>query len=571
MKKINIISFVSLLVAVIILSSCSGLKKMQKNAGLVEYKVTPQILEMHADSVAVGITVNYPAKYFNKKAIVEATPVLKWQGGEKAFKMQTVQGEKVEENNPVISYAGGNFSYSDKISYDEAMRVSELNINIKGKIKKKELEFDPIKIGDGVIATPGIVKIDPRPILGKDAFQRIIPESKNGAIYFAIQQSNIRNTELTSVEMKALKEYIKEAKENERKEFKGVSISSYASPDGPLDLNTGLATKRGDVSTDFVKKEFGKDEAVKNENFFSKASTPEDWEGFKTELQASDLADKDIILRVLSMHSDPEVREKDIKNMAKTYLDLANKVLPKLRRSKLAVNVDLVGYSDEELKQIFSVKPDSLKVEELLYTATLYTDNNQKLKVYQSCAEIYKEDWRGPNNVGYAYVNLGKISEAKTAFENAKKIASNNIILNNLGVCALHNKDIQGAEEFFKSATGAGSEVNYNMGIVKIKQADYQSAVTSFGSDCSFNAGLAKLLNGDNDGAVKAVDCASDKESAWNFYLKAVAGARSANTDLMYNSLRAAVSKDASLNNFAKTDMEFFKYFNDDTFKSIVK
>lgn len=571
MKKLHIISFVSLLAAVLILSSCNGLKKMQKNAGLVEYKVTPQILEMHADSVQVGITVNYPEKYFNKKAILEATPVIKWQGGEKAFKLQKLQGEKVEENNPVISYAGGSFTYSDKISYDEAMRISDLNVNIKGKIKKKEMDFEPVKIGNGVIATPGIVKIDPRPILGKDAFQRIIPETKNGSIFFSIQQSDIRNSELTSAEIKALKEYIKEALKNERKEFKGVNVSAYASPDGPLDLNTGLATKRGDVSSNFVKKEFGKDEAAKDEKLFTKATTAEDWDGFQTELQGSDLADKDLILRVLSMHSDPEVREKEIKNMAKTYIELAEKVLPKLRRSKVAVSVDLIGYSDEELKQIFSVKPDSLKIEEILYTATLYNDNNQKLKVYQACADIYKEDWRGQNNVGYAYIKLGKVAEAKTAFENAKKLASNNIVLNNLGVCALLQKDITGAEEYFKSATGAGSEVNYNMGIIKIKQADYQSAVTSFGSDCSFNAGLAKLLNGDNDGAVKAVDCAEDKEAAWNYYLRAISGARSANTDLMYNSLRAAVSKDATLNNFAKTDMEFFKYFNDDTFKSIVK
>ncbi len=573
MKKKKFISLLSFTLAVIVLSSCGGLKKMQKLANTVEYTVTPTILEMHADSVEVSISGKFPPKYFHKSAIIEATPVLKYDGGEKAYKVQKLQGEKVEENNPVISYVdGGSFSYNDKIPYVDNMKISDLEIRIHAKLKKKEADFEPIKIADGVIATPVLVQPDAKPIIGKDKFQRIIPDSKIADIHFRIQQATIQGKELKAEDIQALKEYIEEAKANERKKFKGVSISAYASPDGSLDLNTGLADRRAKEALKFAKKEFKKVEEAENENFMSSSSTPEDWDGFKSELQASDLADKDLILRVLSMYSDPEVREKEIKNMAKTYLELADKVLPKLRRSKINVNIDLIGYSDEELVQIFNQKPDSLNVEELLFTATLFKDYNDQLKVYKAVTEVYPNEWRGFNNVGYAYIYLNKLSYAKTAFENAKKLDANNpIILNNLGVCALLENDIKTAEEFFTSASGAGSEVNYNLGIVNIKKADYASAVNYFGSACSFNAGLAKLLNGDNDGAVKVVDCADDKDAAINFYLKAISGARAGNTDLMFNSLRAAVSKDAKWATYAKTDMEFFKYFNDDTFKSIVK
>ncbi len=573
MKKKNFVSLLSLIVAVVILSSCGGLKKMQKLANTVQYTVTPPILEMHADSVEVSISGKFPAKYFHKSAIIEATPVLKYEGGEKAYKVQKLQGEKVEENNPVISYVdGGSFSYLATIPYVDNMKISDLEIRIHAKIKKKEADFDPIKIADGVIATPILVQPDAKAIIGKDKFQRIISDSKIADIHFKIQQAAVQGSELKAEDIVALKEYIAEAKENERKEFKGVSISAYASPDGALDLNTKLSDKRGKEAVKFANKEFKKVEEAENENFISSTTTPEDWDGFKSELQSSELADKDLILRVLSMHSDPEIREREIKNMAKTYLELADKVLPKLRRSKINVNVDLIGYSDEELVQIFNAKPDSLNVEELLFTGTLFDDFNDKLKVYKAVAEVYPTDWRGFNNVGYAYINLGKISDAKIAFENAKKLdASNTIVLNNLGVCALLENDVVTAEEFFTSATGAGSEVNYNLGIVNIKKADYPAAVNFFGTACSFNAGLAKLLNDDNDGAVKAVDCAENKDDAINFYLKAIVGARSANTDLMFNNLRAAISKDAKWNAYAKTDMEFFKYFDDDTFKSVVK
>jgi len=289
-------------------------------------------------------------------------------------------------------------------------------------------------------------------------------------------------------------------------------------------------------------------------------------------MQASDIADKDLIIRVLSMYSDPIQREKEIKNLSKAYTQVADKVLPKLRRSMITVNVDSLGRSDEELNRAFDSLPSILSVEELLYTATLTKDLNRQLSIYQAALTQYPSDWRGFNNAGYVLILQNKTADAKAQFEKAKSLdAGNTMVLNNLGACALREGDFAKAEEYFKSAGGAGAEVNYNLGICAVKKADYNGAVTYFGSYCTFNAALAKLLSGNADAATKAIDCAEDKDRDMMYYLKAVVGARQANTDLMYNSLRAAISKNANLSGLAKTDMEFAKYFEDDTFKSIVK
>jgi len=575
MKKIQ---FASVIVAALFIISCGGLNKMAKDAQTVKYTVTPKPLELHADSVEVSITGNFPPKYFNKKVIVEVTPVLKWEGGEKAFEVKKLQGESVEDNNQVINNAeGGSYSYTAKIPYEDGMRISDLNIKIKGYVAGKEsqpVDFEPYKVADGVVSTANLVKLDSKGIIGKDKFERIVPETKYAEILYTIQQSNIRGSEARNEQMKALKEYIKEVKDNERKSFKGVSISSYSSPDGDeQEINAPLADKRGKSAEKYMKKEFKKiEEAKENEAFVASQTTAEDWEGFKELVSASELADKDLILRVLSMQSDPAQREQEIKNISATYLDLAKNILPKLRRSKINVNVDLIGYSDEELKAIYAEKADSLNVEELLYTATLLEGDDAQLACYKKVSEIYAQDWRGFNNSAVIYIAKSDLDNAKTELQKAKSIdASNPIIMNNCAAVQIREGNFAKAEELLTSA-GSGKEVNYNKGIVAIKKADYAGATAAFGDDCSFNAGLAKLLNGDNSGASKAIDCSDeDKASADGYYLKAVAGARSDDSDMVLNNLRAAIEKNADLKAQAKTDIEFAKYFENDTFKSIIE
>ena len=576
MRRGKILTLVSVVLTAVILTSCGGINKMKKNYSMVDYTVTPPVLEEHADSVDISITGKFPEKYFNKKAMAEITPVIKWEGGEKAFKTIKVQGEAVQDNNTSIAYvSGGSFSYTDKIPYEAAMKMSNLEVRVDAYIATKpdkKVGFDVKEIAAGVIATPLLVDMKGKVIIGADKFQRIIADTKQAEILYNIQQSQVKSSELRKDEMKALVEYIKEAKENERKEFTGVTVNSYASPDGGEELNTKLADNRSKAADKYVKKQFRKVEAANKENFVSKNITAEDWDGFKQLVQASDIADKDLILKVLSMYSDSETREKEIKNIAAVYVELAKDILPKLRRSKININVNLIGYSDEEITAIYNAKPDSLNVEELLYAATLTKDQAQKLTVYTKCTEIYPKEWRGFNNKGVILFETDKYDEAKQAFEAAKEIDNTNAkVLNNLGAVELVKGNVAAAKELFTSAGSAGAELNYNTGIVAIKEADYTSAVSMFGDNNSFNSGLAKLLDGDNDGAVKAADSGDDKDNAMNFYLKAIAGARGDNTDLLFNNLRAAVEKDANLKAAAKTDMEFAKYFEDTTFKSIVE
>jgi len=574
MKRSSFIYLASVLVMAFAISSCTGLKKMKKTQKVITYSLSPNPLEMHADSVVINVTGKFPEKYYKKKVVCEITPVLKSAGGtEIPLKTIKVQGEKVQENNTVIKMlTGGGFSYTDKVAYTPDMRVCDVNVKIHAVVKKKFVDFDPVEIGKGTIATPGLLEKDSKAILAKDHFQRIIPETKEADILYVINQANIRPAELSKDEMKALKKYLDDAQKNPRKDIKSVNISSYASPDGTEELNTKLSGNRGTSATGFLKNEFKKFDKAKQAGFFNEKTTAEDWDGFQKLMQSSDIADKDLIIRVLTMYSDPIQREKEIKNMSKAYTQVADKVLPKLRRSNFIANVDSIGRSDKELDSTFDASPQVLSIEELLFTATLTKDLNRQLKIYQAAASQYPSDWRGFNNAGMVLIQQEKAAEAKAELEKAKSLAAGNtIILNNLGACALKEGDFIKAEEYCKSAGGAGPEVNYNLGICAVKKADYTGAVTYFGSYCTFNAALAKLLTANPDAASKAIDCAEDKDRDMMYYLKAVIGARQANTDLMYNSLRAAISKNAKLANDAKTDMEFFKYFNDDTFKSIVK
>jgi len=570
MKRLSVLLVVIVSVS-LLLSSCGGLNKMKKNAGTIEYTVNPNPLEMHVDSVALTITGKFPPKYFNKKVILTATPYLSGKNAEKSFKPVTLQGEKVQDNFKVISYTdGGSFTYTDKIPYDEALRLSNLEIRITAKKGNKSLDFDPITIAKGVIATPGLVQIDPKPIIGKDKFQRITTEEKVAKILFKIQQSNLQPKELKKEEVQALLDYLNEIADDERKQLKKFDLSAYASPDGPQDLNERLSQDRGKVTKKFILKKFKEKEEIASEDVYNVRYTKEDWEGFKELMEASNIEDKDLVLRVLSMYSDPDQREKEIKNMSKIYTEIAEEILPQLRRSIMKVEVNKIGYSDEEIKSIYSTKPDSLKPEELLYAATLYNDNNKKLEIYKKFAEIYTNDWRGPNNAACMLIKLGKIEEAKQMLDKAKQLNENNAIIeNNFGVICLMKGNVDKAEEYFVGASGAGKEVNYNLGIVKIKKGDYQGAVDAFGNDCNLNAALAKLLTEDYDGSIKTIDCSKDK-NALLYYLKAVNGARKGDSDLLFNNLRIAVEKDANLAKIAATDMEFEKYFNDDTFKSIV-
>jgi Flp pilus assembly protein TadD len=570
--------------ATIMLSGCAGLKKMKKNADKIQYKVTPEVLEAHAGKVDLAIDGRFPAKYFNKKATLTATPVLKYQGGETAYSPVSVQGEKVQANNRVISYSsGGNMTYKDAVNFSDAMRLSELELRITATKGAQTLDFNPVVIAKGVISTSTMVANVPKAILGVrreanntgkydpyiDPFQRIVPDEMMADIYYLINRAEVRKEEITSDDVQQLLSYTKDANQDDRKDLKKVEVSAYASPDGALDFNTQLAAARERTSSSFLESELKK--AGIDINLRTRY-TPEDWDGFKEKLQESNIQDKELILRVLSMYTDPEVREREIKNLSAAFTQLADEILPQLRRAKMLTSVELIGKTDEEILALAESNPSALNPAELLYAATLVEDLDRKLKIYNSFQTVYPNDWRGPNNAGYVLVLQMKYAEAKPLFEKAEKLKNDEpIIKNNLGATAIVDGNLQKAEELLGAASGAGNEVNYNLGIVSLKKADYSRANQYFRNFADTNTALAKLLTGDNNGALKDLEGFDRPNCFMKEYLIAVVGARTARESLLFDSLKKAVQYNPAMKEKAKTDMEFVKYFDNAQFKAIVQ
>lgn len=583
MKNYSLKSIAFVVLAALLFSGCAGLQKMKKNADKIQYKVTPEVLEAHSGNVDIAIDGKFPSKYFDKKATLVATPVLKYEGGQTTFDAVTAQGEKVQANNKVISYSsGGSFAYKNGVAFAQPMSKSELFMNVTASKGSKSVDFAPVKIANGVIATSTLVANYPKAILGVrreanntgkydpniDPFQRIVPDEMIADIHYLINKANLQKDEIEADDVKALEAYTKTAHEDERIDLKRVEVSAYASPDGTIDFNTELAAARKSSSSEFLARKL-KEAGVAVD--LKTKYTPEDWDGFREMMEKSNIQDKELILRVLSMYNDPEVREREIRNLSEAFTAVAEDVLPKLRRAKMATSVELIGKTDEELKALAKSDPASLNPAELLYAATLFEDLSEQLSIYNSFIRIYPNDWRGPNNAGYIMVKQMKYAEAKPMFVKAETLKNDEpVVKNNLGAIALFEGDVKKAETLFGGASGAGNEVNYNLGIVSVKQADYDKAVRYFSKDADVNTALAKILAGDNNGALKDLEAFNREGCFLKEYLKAVIGARTAKDNLLFESLKAACSINQAMKAKAKTDMEFVKYFDNAQFKAIV-
>ena len=559
------------------LASCNPLKKMAADAENVKYTVAPDPLELHADSINMAITGKIPAEYFHKKAIIDVTPLLKTKGvnGEvvKEFKTITLVGEAAtEEGQKITQASGGSFNYTDKVAYKDAMESAVLEVKIVGRFKTKSVDIGNFKVGDGTIITPTLVMSDEKPILGTDKFVKVTPRKFEAQLNYVVNSSQVRGSELLDEDYKGLKEFLSMGAEKEFV-FKGVKISAYASPDGEISKNENLANDRAASA----KKAFARDlkkakiEIENPDEFYTLEGKGEDWEGFKTKMVASDIEDKDLILRVLKMYTDLDQREKEIKNLAATYTAVADKILPELRRSMISVMADEMSRTDEEIQRLVKSAPDSLSIEEILYAATLTESLDDKQSVYASAKKVYPSDWRGHNNSGYVLLLQNKANDAKADFEAALNADANNkIASNNLAICHKLSGDFAKAKELYTAAKGAGKEVSYNLGILDIIGGKYSSAVANMGSEKTFNAALATLLNGNANGAIAILDASEDKEMAMSYYLKAIAGARAGNKDLTINNLKTAISKDSSLKKKANKDAEFLQFAEDEAFKSLL-
>ncbi len=571
MKKILFIT--SVVALGMILGSCNDLKKMAESSADVNYTVNPKVLEVHNGQVAVNITGNFPEKYFKKKVSATGTPTLVWEGGEKALTPFHIQGEKVEGNGKVINYKeGGSFSYNDKFDYQPEMRRSKLVLKITAVKGTKETEFAPEDIAEGIVATPELVKLTGgKSSNAKSNFQKDIADKKVAAINYDQNKAEIKSSEKKKEAIVEMQNYIKETKDNDRVRFDGVELKSYASPEGTLEINQKVSDNRSTSINKFAKKEFKEVTAAEADNFFKSLVTEEDWEGFKTAVQNSNLADKDMIIRVINMNSDPNKREEEIRNMKETFEELRTSVLPELRRSEIIINVTNIGKTDEEIAAKYAENASELNFKEIMHYGEITKDAAKRVEIYTKATELFPEEWSAYNNLACALYETKDYKAAKTAIEKAKaKSNGNATVLNNLGNVALAEGNIDEAEANFSSATGV-NQASAGQGIIAIKKGQYANAANFFGDDCSFNAGLAKVLNKDNENAMKALECGDDKDDAMNYYLKAVICARNANNEGVFNNLRTACQKDSKLKDFAAKDVEFINLFENETFQSIVK
>ena len=554
-----------LMALVVALSSCN--KKMGELSSDY-FTTTPQVLEAVAGKVPVTINGKFPEKYFNKKAVVEVTPVLRWNGGEAKGQPAVFQGEKVESNDQTISYkVGGNYTMKTSFDYVPEMAKSELYLEFNAKIGNKTVTIPAVKIADGVISTSELVENtlqSANPANGDDAFQRIIKEKHNANIMFLIQQANIRASELKTA--KEFNKEVAEVNEAANKKISNIEVSAYASPDGGVKLNTGLAENRESNTTKMLSKDLKK---AKVDAPIDSKYTAQDWEGFQELVSKSNIQDKELILRVLSMYQDPEQREQEIKNISSVYKTLADEILPQLRRSRLTLNYEIIGKSDDEIASLAASNPKELTLEELLYAATLTNDNGKKEVIYTKATELFPNDYRAFNNLGKLAYQAGNIDKAESYLKKAANIQAAPEVNMNLGLVALAKGDKNAAEAYLGKAAGA-KELGETLGNLYIAQGQYERAVNSFGDAKTNSAALAQILAKDYNKAKNTL-ANIEKPDAYTDYLMAVLGARTNNQSMLTSSLKNAVAKDSSLAKKAATDLEFAKYFTNSDFMNIIK
>ena len=542
---------------VLAMSSCGKMGELSSDY----FTTNPEVLEAVAGKVPVTINGKFPEKYMKKNAIVEVTPVLKWNGGEAKGQPTTFQGEKVEGNGQTISYKmGGNYTMKASFDYIPEMAKSELFLNFKITRGSKTYTIPAVKVADGVIATSELPTIaSSNASYANDAFQRIIKQAQEANIMFLIQQANLRNSQLTSAEMKEFHKKVAEVNADKKNyKLNNIEVSAYASPDGGLKLNTGLAENREANAEKYLNKQLKK---AKIDTNVDAKYTAQDWEGFQALVAKSNLQDKDLILRVLSMYQDPEQRENEIKNISSVYKTLADEILPQLRRARLTANYDIIGRSDEEINEAFDTDAKVLSVEELLYAATLTNDKARQEAIFTKTTQLFPNDFRAYNNLGEMAFAAGDMAKAESYFKQAAAKNANAPEVNaNLGLVELVKNNVAAAETYLGKATGANA-ANEALGNLYIKQGQYQRAVNAFGDAKTNSAAQAQILAKDYNKA-KATLQAVENKDAMTDYLMAIVGARTNNESLVSSSLKSAIAKDASLAKTAANDREFAKYTN---------
>lgn len=564
-RKSYLLSLLFAITVVLFTTSCSNkLTPLSQS----NFNVTPTPLETVGNQIPVTVNGTFPEKWFHKNATVTITPILKFGNSEVAGTPFSYQGENISGNRVTIPHnKGGNFTITSSFPYSPEMLSSELYLRFDGRIKNKQSTLPDLKVADGVIATSALSDVrTTSPSVAPDGFQRIIKEAQEANIMFVIQQANLRDSELNKHDMTAWKRRVEQAF-NDPKQNVNVEVSAYASPDGSLSLNEQLAAQREKNTSGYLEKELSKRNI--DTDVYARY-TAEDWEGFRQLVSASNLQDKELILRVLEMYPDSETREREIKNISYVFEDLAETILPQLRRSRIIANIEIVGKSDEEIMDTWNNNPKELTVDELLYASSLTDDEKVKERIYQYVTANFSNDYRGWNNIGTMFYKQGDYAKAKQAFDRAAQVNPSAPEVNmNKALLAIMDNDLETANELLGKSAGAAG-LDEAMGLLSLLQGNYNQAVGAYGNNTTNNAALAQLLVRDYNKAKQTLE-AVENPDATTAYLLAIIASRTNNFNDVAANLRTAIGRDRTFATRALNDLEFAKYRTNQEFMSIVK
>ena len=539
---------------VMMLTSCGG-KLGALSAD--NFKVDPNPLEAEGGQVQATINGMFPEQYMNRKAVITVTPELRFMknGMQQAVKgpSATFQGEKVMGNDQTISYLlGGHYTMKTSFPYEAAMQQSDLYLTFDARLGNKAVKVPAVKIAEGVIATSELYHITLKgvqPCVAQDDFQRVTEEKYDANIKFLIQQAELRKSELQSNSVQDFVKLLQQiARDKEGLNLSNVEISAYASPDGGVKLNEKLANQRQQNTESYVRQQM-KDANV--EGGVSSEYTAQDWEGFQELVKASNIPDKDVILRVLSMYQDPQEREQQIKNMSKGFKELADGILPELRRARMTINYEVIGRDDEQIFEQYKKDASKLSVEELIYAAIIAPTTSEKEDILKTTTKLYPKDARSYNNLAVLAMQEGKQEEARAYLQQVQQLPEANA---NLGLLALQAGDIKTAEKYISQSAGAYGLASI-LGNLHLAQGNYALAQKDFGYTPSNSAALAQLLNKDYARALQTLKNVKEKDGITD-YLMAIVNARQGNNEAAASSLRSALQKDPSLKSYADKDLE---------------
>ena len=554
--------FMALGVAVLGLTGCS--KKLGQFQS--DYFTTvPTPLETVGEMVPGTVKGNIPAKFMVKNAKVTATPVLQWSTGlgsygEASATPVIFQGQDVRANGQVVDYNnGGVVNIPFSLQYQPEMAKSTLYLDFSVDQNGKIYTLPRVKVGEGVVATSTLASAKTvTPAIAKDNFQKVISEKYTADIHFLINQANIRANQTDKADYIDLNKKLMEANAAPNQEIAGITINSYASPEGTIEFNTQLAERREANTTKLIEGQLKKDK-ITEFGELTASFTPEDWEGFEKLVEKSNIQDKDLILSVLKLYPDPVEREREIRNLSSVFNELADQILPQLRYSRVMATINTLGKSDQEMLQLFNTDPTKLTEDEMLYLATLTNDNMEKMEVYNRAAELHAKDYRTYNNLGVTQFVAGDYDGAMANFDYAHRLAPDAKEPEmNMGLISLMHHDYRKANEQFGAAAGV-PELGDAMGVYYLEQGDLQKAIRSFGDAKTNNAALAQILNKDYMAATDILNNVKVPD-ATTYYLQAIVGARTNNQTAVMNNLRQAVKLDNNLLKRAQNDLEFARY-----------